>query len=515
MSNVEARVRTLPPGGTPFGLGDGARHGGHASGSNRRHQRFAAALFAGDLVSCAIAVVAAVAIVNMAWPAHHIGLVGRIQAQMGVLLLLLLGISGALGLYRSNIKSPMERFRLRATATLLFVFTGILMWIREGLSVELAIVPLVGAIALVLGLWIEHMIGARLVKSGVFRAPTAILGTGPSSRALARLLLGHPASGLRPIGFIDDGTCGEDTANAAVPQHGADDANAVLNAPLNTPLPVLGTLEGWRADSGAEVVIVPDGELLPQDPAALYRLGARHVLLVTRLGEFPTFGLHVRNADGFVALELSGQPSHPREKLKRAIDLVGALTLLLITAPLIGLLALAVKLADPGPAFYGQLRIGRYGTPIRVLKLRTMYQDAEQRLERVLASDPALREHWKRYFKLTQDPRILPRIGSLMRRTSLDELPQLWNVIRGDMSLVGPRPFPAYHMEAFDPEFRALRTTVQPGLTGLWQISSRSDGDLEVQRAADCFYIKNRSLWLDLYILIATLPAVLGAQGAK
>jgi Undecaprenyl-phosphate galactose phosphotransferase WbaP len=508
MSNFEARVRTLPPpGGTPFGLGGGTRHGGDAAKTNRRHQRFAAALFAGDAVSGAIAVVAAAVIVNLVWPADHIGVAGRIQTQMGILLLLLLGISGALGLYRSNIKSPMERFRLRATATLLFVFTGILMWIREGLSIELAVVPLVGAIALVLGLWIEHMIGARLVKSGVFRAPTAVLGTGASSRALAHLLLTHPASGLRPIGFIDDGTCCGDTAGDAVPQQGADDAGAAL--------PVLGTLEGWRADSGAEVVIVPDDELLPQNPAALYRLGARHVLLVTRLGEFPTFGLHIRNADGFVALELSGQPSHPREKLKRAIDLAGALTLLLITAPLIGLLALAVKLADPGPAFYGQLRIGRYGRPIRVLKLRTMYQDAEQRLERVLASDPALREHWQRYFKLTQDPRILPRIGSLMRRTSLDELPQLWNVIRGDMSLVGPRPFPAYHMEAFDPEFRALRTTVQPGLTGLWQISSRSDGDLEVQRAADSFYIKNRSLWLDLYILIATLPAVIGAQGAK
>jgi lipopolysaccharide/colanic/teichoic acid biosynthesis glycosyltransferase len=278
---------------------------------------------------------------------------------------------------------------------------------------------------------------------------------------------------------------------------------------------VLGTLDGWSADSGAEVVVVPDCELLPRNPAALYRLGVRHVLLVTRLGDFPTFGLHVRNADCFVALELSGRPGHPREALKRAIDLVVALALLLLAAPIIALLALAIKLADPGPAFYGQWRVGRYGRPIRVLKLRTMYRDAEQRLERVLASDPDLREHWQRYFKLTQDPRILPRVGHLMRRTSLDELPQLWNVIRGDMSLVGPRPFPSYHLDAFDPEFRALRTTVPPGITGLWQISARSNGDLDVQRAADCFYIKNRSLWLDLYILVATLPAVIGAHGAK
>jgi exopolysaccharide biosynthesis polyprenyl glycosylphosphotransferase len=509
MSSVDerlARTHALPPhGGKPFGVGGASRRGRLPGKGGNRRRLFAAIRFAGDVVSSAVAIVASAAIVAVA--VGQIGLVGRMQAQMCLLLLLLLGINCSLGLYRSNIRSPMERFRLRATATLLFVFAGMLMWIRQGPLVELAIVPVVGVIALVFGLWIEHLIGVPLAKSGMFRAPTAILGTGASSRALARLLLSHPACGLRPIGFIDDGARSEDVVDELGPRQNFQDASLAL--------PVLGTLDGWRAVGSAEVVIVPDCEGLPRDAAALYRLGARQVLVVTRLGEFPTFGLQVRNSDCFVATELNGQPSDYSNELKRAIDLVVGLALLLLAAPIIGLSALAIKLVDPGPAFYGQWRVGRNGRPIRVLKLRTMYRDAEQRLEHVLASDPDMREHWQRHFKLERDPRILPHVGTLMRRASLDELPQLWNVVRGDMSLVGPRPFPAYHLDAFDQEFRVLREAVAPGLTGLWQISSRSNGDLDVQRAEDCFYIKNRSLWLDLYILIATPPAVISAMGAK
>jgi Undecaprenyl-phosphate galactose phosphotransferase WbaP len=509
MSNLEASVaRTLsPPGGQPSELVADA-HRRFATKPGRRQQRFAASFVAGEIVSGTMAIAGTTLIVEMACSAaNQIGLIDRMQTQVCVLLSLLLGINGALGLYRSNNKNPLERFRLRATAMLLFVCAGTLLWIRGGPSVELAIVPLAGVIAFVLGSWVEHVIRTRLVKSEVLCAPTAILGTGASSRSLARLLLSRPACGLRPIGFIDHRAASDDIIDEPLPQHGTDGASAFL--------PVLGTLDRWRTDSSVEVVVVPDCALLPKDPAALYPLGVRQVLLVTRLGEFPTFGLHVRNADCFVALELGGKPNHRDQMLKRAIDLVVALVLLFLTAPVIGLLALAIKLVDPGPAFYGQWRVGHHGRPIRVLKLRTMYRDAEQRLERVLENDPALREQWRRYFKLARDPRILPRVGSLMRRTSLDELPQLWNVIRGNMSLVGPRPFPTYHLDAFDPEFRALRATVPPGLTGLWQISSRSNGDLEVQRAADSFYIKNRSLWLDLYILVATLPAVIGAEGAK
>jgi Undecaprenyl-phosphate galactose phosphotransferase WbaP len=507
MPNVEARASTLSPaGGKPVGVGGESRRGRFPAIGTKRRWLFSAILFAGDIVSGTVAVVAAAVMVAVA--AGQMNMVGRMPAQMCLLLLLLLGINCSLGLYRSNLRSQMERFRLRATAILLFVFAGMLMWIREGPLVELAIIPVVAAIALVLGLWIEHLIGAHLVGSGIYHAPTAILGVGTSSRALARLLLSHPRCGLRPIGFIDDGACSDDVADEFVQRDDADATSAAL--------PVLGKLDGWRATGSAEVIIVPDCACLPQDAAALHRLGARQVLVITRLGDFPTFGLQVRNADCFVALELNGQSSDHGKGLKRAIDLVLAMVLLLITGPIIGLLALAIKFADPaGPAFYGQWRVGRHGRPIRILKLRTMYRDAEQRLERLLASDPDLREQWQRYFKLAQDPRILPHVGSLMRRASLDELPQLWNVIRGDMSLVGPRPFPAYHMDAFDPEFRALRTTVPPGLTGLWQISSRSNGDIDVQRAQDCFYIKNRSLWLDLYILIATPPAVLRGLGAK
>jgi lipopolysaccharide/colanic/teichoic acid biosynthesis glycosyltransferase len=176
--------------------------------------------------------------------------------------------------------------------------------------------------------------------------------------------------------------------------------------------------------------------------------------------------------------------------------------------------ALWIKVVSGGPALYYQNRGGEAGRTIRVWKLRTMHANAESLLSGHLVEFPEAREEWQRYFKLKRDPRILPGIGHLLRRTSLDELPQLWNVLRGEMSLVGPRPFPEYHLDRFQPEFRSLRAKVTPGLTGLWQVSARSNGDLKVQEALDTYYIRNWSPWLDLHILARTIRAVIFSDGA-
>jgi lipopolysaccharide/colanic/teichoic acid biosynthesis glycosyltransferase len=160
------------------------------------------------------------------------------------------------------------------------------------------------------------------------------------------------------------------------------------------------------------------------------------------------------------------------------------------------------------------MREGFDGRRIAVWKLRTMYLDGDRMLENWFSDHPEDRVHWRRYFKLRSDPRVLPVIGKLLRRTSLDELPQLWTILTGEMSLVGPRPLPDYHLDQFPSDFRGLRTRVLPGLTGLWQVSARSDGDLDTQQTLDTYYIRNWSPWLDLYILARTVAAVLLARGA-
>jgi lipopolysaccharide/colanic/teichoic acid biosynthesis glycosyltransferase len=143
-----------------------------------------------------------------------------------------------------------------------------------------------------------------------------------------------------------------------------------------------------------------------------------------------------------------------------------------------------------------------------------MYPDAEIILQNYLKRNPDAKHEWQQFFKLKNDPRILPGIGLFLRKASLDELPQFWNVLRGEMSLVGPRPFPHYHLECFSSDFRKMRRSVLPGITGLWQVSGRSDGDLTIQENLDSYYIRNWSIWMDLYLLARTVLVVFSGKGA-
>ncbi|WP_457567466.1 undecaprenyl-phosphate galactose phosphotransferase WbaP [Desulfurobacterium sp.] len=199
--------------------------------------------------------------------------------------------------------------------------------------------------------------------------------------------------------------------------------------------------------------------------------------------------------------------------LKRLFDLTVSVVLLPVLIPIILIIALMIKLDSEGPVFFVHDRIGKDGKVIKVIKFRTMYKDARQRLEKLLAENEEVRKEWETYFKLKNDPRIT-RIGRFLRKTSLDELPQIFNVLKGDMSLVGPRPVVKEEIEKYYRDFAQYYYLVKPGITGLWQVSGRSDTDYDKRVRLDTWYVLNWSLWLDIIILVKTVKTVLKREGA-
>jgi lipopolysaccharide/colanic/teichoic acid biosynthesis glycosyltransferase len=276
---------------------------------------------------------------------------------------------------------------------------------------------------------------------------------------------------------------------------------------------------GRYARMGVRYLVVAKRHITDDDTAYFRRRYGRAFgrLTVVAGGHGATrVGAVTTDLAGGLGLALPGAARIRRHRVAKALlDAALLLPALVVGVPLIVLAAVAVVLTSPGRPFYAQEREGLNGRTIRVWKLRTMHRDAEALLDRYLEEQPARRIEWERHFKLDRDPRILPVVGHVLRMTSLDELPQLFNVLRGDMSFVGPRPFPRYHLEAFSSEFRALRSSVRPGITGLWQVSARSDGDLRVQEELDSLYLMHWSIWMDLYVVARTPLAVLSGRGAR
>ena len=330
--------------------------------------------------------------------------------------------------------------------------------------------------------------------------PVLIIGAGHTGRATVRNLRENRVLGYRPMAFLDDDPR----------KHGECDG-----------VPVVGTLSdaAWVAQNfgiAYAILAIPG---MPRERLVWHLRRWRRVfpriLIVSESAGIATQWTQPKDLGGMTGFETHQKLLDPMATcIKRTIDVSAASFGLVLAAPLLTVCALWIRKASPGNPFYVQEREGRDGATLRILKLRTMFPNADEMLESHLSSNPSAREEWERFCKLKHDPRILPGVGRFLRKTSLDELPQLWNVLKGEMSLVGPRPFPAYHNAHFDPEFHELRTHVRPGLTGLWQVSARSDGDLDVQQSLDSYYIRNWSLWLDIYILARTVRAVLAPRGS-
>jgi exopolysaccharide production protein ExoY len=198
---------------------------------------------------------------------------------------------------------------------------------------------------------------------------------------------------------------------------------------------------------------------------------------------------------------------------KRAFDIVFSLAAIVFLAPILLAIAALLLWREGGPVFFAHERIGRGGRRFRCLKFRTMVPDAQARLAELLAADPVARAEWEATRKLTNDPRI-SCLGDILRRTSLDELPQFVNVLRGEMSVVGPRPIVAEELPLYR-EHMADYLSVRPGITGLWQVSGRSDTTFDERVALDARYVRERSLAGDLWIVLRTVGALLGQKGAR
>ena len=334
---------------------------------------------------------------------------------------------------------------------------------------------------------------------GVRGSPAVILGTSAEARLVLESLEKRAFPVVRPVAAF---------AGPGEPAQG-----------LLGRIPIVGGVEqlaGWAAANGAAVAIVVQPEL-PQSRLVdlIDRLSTnfRRVLVVPNLRGLSTAETDVRDIEGVLALEVRRNLLVRRSQIaKMLLELSLGMLVGVLSLPLVAFIVLALLLERQGSVIYGHRRIGRRGQPFTAWKFRTMVKDADQVLERAISSDPALRVEWEQAHKLRLDPR-LTAVGRVLRRLSLDELPQLWNVLRLEMSLVGPRPIVREEIPRYGQAFE-LYTQVRPGLTGLWQVSGRSNLIYDERVRLDAYYVRNWSVWLDLVILIRTLVVVVTGRGA-
>jgi exopolysaccharide biosynthesis polyprenyl glycosylphosphotransferase len=478
--------------GTPDlpGLPDGATSTARTDPRRLRHL-----LIASDVVAVTFGFVVAMALQQVLRPVERETLVDEALLSLLIvpLWIVMMGVNH-LFLARAISRFGEEARRIvTASAVTVSVLIGVSFAAKYSVLSRLwvALLFVCVTVSLFASRFVARRVFGALRRRGLISRQVIIVGTGTDAISLLHATQRRPELGYEVLGFTGELT-------------GERGGLGVLGSVDDTPAVVRAT--------GATGAILSVASLDPAEVNRLTRIltdDGCHVTLSSSLHDIDISRTRSQAIDGRLMIYVEPtNRSRTRMFLKRCFDVVVAGVVWLVTLPIVAIAAVAIKATSPGPVLFKQIRIGKDGVPFEILKLRTMVVGAEE-----LRCDlEALNERSGPLFKMTDDPRVT-RVGRFLRKTSIDELPQLWNVLRNDMSVVGPRPALPAEAEQWSPELRH-RLRVLPGITGMWQVSARSDADFDLYRRLDLFYVDNWSLAHDLKIVLKTFVVVLSGRGA-
>ena len=410
-----------------------------------------------------------------------------------------------IGHYQSRNVNQVEELRQLTTRTTIFFLTILSFYTLVGRSKypgAIFGISWITAIGFVpLARFVVRWLGSRL---GFLAEPVVVIGNGELSRKIVHFLLNNTYCGIKPVLVVDG--FGHASQNLAT---------------RDVHIPVV-SFESWQSTtnirpqmsiSTAIVVATDLPSHISESIAGGEHLGFSNIITISKQFNTRNFGLEPLDFGGILGFEERHYELDIFEdQLIRLFDVFLIFVSLPLLIPFLIFTIIAIRLDSTGSVFYRQRRIGKGGGEFKVLKFRTMVKDADQVLVKYLEENPELLAEWKADHKLKKDPRIT-RIGKILRKTSIDELPQIWNVLKGEMSLVGPRPIVSAEIERYADRYKYY-TQVPPGISGLWQVSGRNDVDYEERVSLDEYYVRNRSIWLNLYIIIRTIQVVIRRHGA-
>jgi Undecaprenyl-phosphate galactose phosphotransferase WbaP len=397
---------------------------------------------------------------------------------------------------------PSEMLRSFSIANA-FMFGGIALSIvvetddRDYIAIAFLVAYVVSIFALPLSRSIaRNALFSRLRWWGI---PAVVYGEGEAGKSIVDNLKKNTTTGYIPVALVDE-TEKELDEYKGVPILRSIEESKKLNTELHIKM----------------AIVVPKDKMSEHDKHIIITTLAnfRYNIIIPNQGYLNTISMTVRDLNGVLGMSTT----HSLTKwynisIKRLVDFLLLLAGSVIVLPLMAVIAILIKLSSPGPVLYGHERIGKKGKVIKVWKFRSMIVDADKVLDELLAVDPEMRAEWDAAHKLKKDPRITG-IGNFLRKTSLDELPQFYNILKGEMSFIGPRPVTKSEEEKYGENFNYI-FSVTPGISGMWQVSGRSDADYAERVAFDSYYIQNWSLWLDIWLIFRTVGVVFSGKGAR